>query len=324
MTTDEEEPDNNVVLLASAEDAGTRLDNFLSAKIAGWSRSRLQRLIDDEEVLVNGKTVKAAYKLHAKDEIEVDLTPEPTAEFIPENIPLKIIHEDDSLVVIDKPAGLLVHPGAGALSGTLANALAFHFANLSGSAGSFRPGIVHRLDKGTSGLLVVAKNETVHELLAEQFRNRTVYKSYISLVHGDVKLDEGTISQPLVRDPRNRIRMAVGRGGRTALSLYRVSKRFPRFTLLQVELKTGRTHQIRVHLAWLKHPVVGDETYGGGRDKTVPDPVIRARIRKLDRPFLHAEKLGFVHPVKQTAMQFSAPMPSELGSLLECLEETCS
>src|SRR5437762_3590992 len=172
-------------------------------------------------------------------------------------------------------------------------ALAFHFEQLSTSAGTARPGIVHRLDKGTSGLLVVAKTESAHERLADQFRDREVFKSCIALVHGQVEHRKGEIDQPIARDPRNRTRMAVVRGGRPAMSLYRIRESFNRFTRLDVELKTGRTHQIRVHLVWLKHPVVGDEVYGGGRDKTVSDPKIRGAIAKLNRQFLHAEQLGF-------------------------------
>jgi 23S rRNA pseudouridine1911/1915/1917 synthase len=255
-----------------------------------------------------------------KDEIEVDLTSPPTSEFQAENIPLTIVYEDEWLIVVNKPAGLVVHPGAGIASGTLANGLAFHFAQLSGAAGAFRPGIVHRLDKGTSGLLVVAKSEAVHEDLAEQFRARTVLKSYVALVHGNVEHDSGKIDQPIARDPRNRVRMSVGRTGRSALSLYRVRKRYQRFTLLDVELKTGRTHQIRVHLAWLKHPVVGDEIYGGGRDKTLADQELRTRIRKLGRQFLHAEQLGFVHPKTREQMRFSAELPPELSDLLKHLK----
>lgn len=322
MSRDEKpEPEITVIFHVSDEHVGKRIDNYLASQIRDWSRARLQRLIEDDEVLVNGHTIKAAYKLRAGDEIEVDLSPAPDAEFIPENIPLKIVYEDDSIVVVDKPAGLAVHPGAGISSGTLANALAFHFLNLSINAGKFRPGIVHRLDKNTSGLLVVAKTEAAHENLAEQFRSRTVKKSYLALVHGSVEKDSGKISEPITRDPRNRIRMAVGSGGRSAVSLYHVKKRYPRFTLLQVDLKTGRTHQIRVHLAWLKHPVVGDEVYGGGRDKTVIDRSLRAQIRKLQRQFLHSEQLGFIHPKIEAPMHFSAPLPPELASLLEYFEE---
>lgn len=306
-----------MVSLAVAEsDADTRLDAFLAAQIDGWSRARLQRLIEDEEVLVNGKPAKASFKLRPGDEIEVELTPPPAASFTPENIPLNIIFEDDSLLVVNKPAGLVVHPAAGIHSGTLANALAFHFQQLSTRAGEIRPGIVHRLDKGTSGLMVVAKNEATHESLADQFRAREVYKSYLALVHGVVKQESGRIEQPIARDPRTRIRMAVVPAGRGALSLYKVRRSFKSFTLLEVELKTGRTHQIRVHLSWLKHPVVGDEVYGGGRDKTVQDVRLRAAIRKLQRQFLHAERLGFRHPVSGESLQFVAPLPVELENLL--------
>src|SRR5205085_8667366 len=183
-----------------------------------------------------------------------------------------------------------------------------------------RPGIVHRLDRDTSGLLVVAKTEQAHEQLADQFHARTVFKSYVALVHGRVREDKGRIEQPLARDPRNRTRMAVVRAGRPALSLYRVRRRFERFTLLDVEIKTGRTHQIRVHLAWLKHPVVGDKVYGGGRDQTIPDPKLRAAVAALGRQFLHAERLGFRHPSTGEWRQFNAPLPAEVTRLLEALE----
>jgi 23S rRNA pseudouridine1911/1915/1917 synthase len=274
------------------EHAGLRLDAFLASQIDGWSRARLQKLI------------------------EIELTATSTIEFAPENIPIDVVYEDDTLVVVNKPAGLVVHPAAGTPSGTLANALAFHFQHLPGGV---RPGIVHRLDRDTSGLLVVAKTEAALENLSDQFRDRTVFKSYVALVHGRVLSNSGKIDQPLARDPSNRTRMAVVRGGRNALSLYHVRRTFQRFTLLDVELKTGRTHQIRVHLAWLKHPVVGDETYGGGRDNTIQDPQLRARIRNLKRHFLHAEKLAFTHPVTREVMKFESPLPAELSELLELL-----
>jgi 23S rRNA pseudouridine1911/1915/1917 synthase len=313
--------DNELVSFQISEsDADIRLDTFLAAQINGWSRARLQRLIEDEEVLVNGKPAKSSYKLRAADEIEVELTPPPAASFTPEDIPLEIIFEDDSFIVVNKPAGLVVHPAAGIHSGTLANALAYHFQKLSTRAGEIRPGIVHRLDKDTSGLMVVAKNESTHESLADQFRAREVFKSYVALVHGVVKQESGRIEQPIARDPRTRIRMAVVPAGRGALSLYKIRRRFKSFTLLDVELKTGRTHQVRVHLSWLKHPVVGDEIYGGGRDKTVLDVRLRAAIRKLRRHFLHAERLGFRHPTNSEWLQFVAPLPDELNGLLAELE----
>jgi 23S rRNA pseudouridine1911/1915/1917 synthase len=299
------------------ESAGQRLDAFLAGQIPSWSRSRLQRLIDDGEVVVNGRPAKPSYKLHANDQVEAELTALPLVSFAPEDIPIEIVYEDDDVVVVNKPAGMVVHPAAGIASGTLANALAFHFQKLSSGKGETRPGIVHRLDKDTSGLLVVAKTESAHDDLANQFRNREVFKSYVALVHGQLVADRGEIDQPIARDRRHRTRMAVVRGGRAALSLYRVRQRFDRFTLLDVELKTGRTHQIRVHLAWLKHPVVGDETYGGGRDKTVVNAVLRSRIAKLNRQFLHAEKLGLRHPRTQEFKKFSAPPPIDLSEFLD-------
>jgi len=300
------------------DQAGIRLDAYLASQIESWSRARLQRLIENEDVLVNGKPAKPSYKLRQHDKVEVELIAPATAVFTPENIPVEIVYEDETLVVVNKPAGLVVHPAAGAASGTLANALAYHFQQLPGS--NVRPGIVHRLDRDTSGLLVVAKTEAALENLSDQFRDRTVYKSYVALVHGRVSTDTGKIDQPLARDPANRTRMAVVRGGRHALTLYRVRQAYERFTLLDVELKTGRTHQIRVHLAWLKYPVVGDETYGGGRDNTIRDPRLRARIRNLKRHFLHAEKLAFTHPRTNEIVKFEIPLPDELVKLLDVLE----
>ena len=301
-------------------DAGERLDVFLAAHIEGWSRARLHRLIEAADVLVNGSVSKPSHKLRANDHIEIELTPTPSTSFAPEDIPVEVVYEDDDLIVVNKRAGMVVHPAAGVDSGTLANALAFHFQQLSTTGGAVRPGIVHRLDKGTSGLLVVAKTESAHEHLAEQFRDREVFKSYVALVHGQVEKEVGEIDQPIARDPRNRTRMAVVRGGRPSLSIYKVRQRLERFTLLDVQLKTGRTHQIRVHLAWLKHPVVGDEVYGAGRDKTVINPVIRSRIAKLGRQFLHAEQLGFRHPRTAEQLRFTAPLSTELESLLDQLE----
>jgi 23S rRNA pseudouridine1911/1915/1917 synthase len=316
----ESELDNNspLNLTVSEADSGERLDAFLTRSIEGWSRARLQRLIDDGEVLVNGGRAKSSYKLRTSDQIEVELTPAPSAEFTPENIPIDVVYEDEELIVVNKSAGLIVHPAAGVSSGTLANALAYHFQQLSQLSGKARPGIVHRLDKGTSGLLVVAKTETAHEHLADQFRAREVFKSYIALVHGRVDRN-GTIDQPIGRDPRNRTRMSVVRGGREAVSIFRIREAYGRFTMLDVELKTGRTHQIRVHLSWLKHPVVGDEVYGGGRDKTVQETRVRAAIGKLNRQFLHAERLGFRHPKTSEQLHFFAALPTELQKVLDLI-----
>jgi len=310
--------DGDLSFKIGPDQAGARLDAYLASQIEGWSRARLQRLIESEDVLVNGKIAKPSYKLRDGDEIEVELVAAPIDVFTPENIPLDIVYEDETLVVVNKPAGLVVHPAAGTPSGTLANALAYYFQKLPGTG--VRPGIVHRLDRDTSGLLVVAKTDAALENLSDQFRDRTVYKSYVALVHGRVLSNSGKIDQPLARDPSNRTRMAVVRAGRNALTLYRVRRAFDRFTLLDVELKTGRTHQIRVHLAWMKHPVAGDETYGGGRDNTIQDPRLRARIRALNRQFLHAEKLGFKHPATGEFVKFESALPQGLGDLLGELE----
>ena len=315
------EPEAETLTFEAGEgDAGARLDAFLAARVEGVSRSTLKRVIEDGDVLVGGRAAKPSHKLRAGERVEVELPPPPPSEIEPEEIPLDILHEDEEVVVVNKPAGRVVHPAAGVSSGTLANALAFHFGRLSAHAGSLRPGLVHRLDRDTSGVIVVAKTARAHENLSDQFRARTVFKSYLALVHGATREEKGKIEEPLARDPRNRTRMAVVRGGRAALSLWRVRRRFERMTLLDVQIKTGRTHQIRVHLAWIKHPVVGDETYGGGRDKTVADARLRARIAALGRQFLHAERLGFHHPRTAEWLSFTAPLPPELSEFLEFLE----
>ncbi len=317
------------------DDAGKRLDAFLAEKIDGWSRSRLQRLIADGDCLVNEKQSKPSYKLRGNEEIEIELTELPADVFEPEQIPLDIVYEDAHLAVVNKPAGMVVHPGAGVSSGTLANALAFHFgfriSDPESSDGQIpnpksqipnRIGIVHRLDKDTSGLLVVAKSEEMLEKLSEQFRERTVFKSYVALVHGDIEENDGEIEAPIAREKHNRTKMAVRAHGRYALSLWRVKKRFEKFTLVAVEIKTGRTHQIRVHMAHINHPVVGDETYNAGRDKTVHDLVIRKGIADLGRFFLHAEKLSFTHPATGERLSFTAPLPVELIGFLNLLEHS--
>jgi len=310
----------NLTFQVSERDANVRLDSFLTGKITEWSRSRLQRLIDDGDVLVNGKRVKSSYKLSLSDEIELELIAPTVKGFEPEDIPLEIVFEDSDIAVINKPSGMVVHPGAGVSGGTLANAIAFHFQiENQKSETENRTGIVHRLDKDTSGLIVIAKNETAHENLNEQFRNREVFKSYLSLVHGVTKEERGTIDQPLARDRANRLRMAIIKTGRTAISLWRIKERFERFTLLEVQIKTGRTHQIRVHLASIKHPVVGDETYNGGRDKTVMDIRVRTAISKLGRLFLHAEKMGFRHPRTGEYLKFHQPPPPDLENFLALL-----
>ena len=323
-------------------EAGKRLDAYLAERIEGWSRSRLQRLIENEDVLVNEAKAKPSYRIHAGDEIEVDLVDLPIARFEPENITLDIVYEDEFLAVINKPAGMVVHPGAGVQSGTLANAIAYHFGSVQmqkpareqgrdtqlesyalpngqASEPSDRIGIVHRLDKDTSGLIVVAKNDEVHEALSEQFRSRSVYKSYIALVHGSPDQNMGKIEAPIGRNKHNRLRMKVATHGRSALSLWKVRKRYDKFTLLDVEIKTGRTHQIRVHMGYINYPVVGDEIYNEGRDNTVADINVRNAIRSLGRFFLHAEKLSFTHPETGERLDFTQELAPELNQFLDLL-----
>ena len=307
----------------SPDDAGKRLDAYLAEKIDGWSRSRLQRLIENEDILVNDKAVKPSYKIHEGDAVDVDLVEAAVARFEPENIPLDVVYEDEYLAVINKSAGMVVHPGAGVQSGTLANAIAYHFefeqSAVNDRQSELRVGIVHRLDKDTSGLIVVAKTDTIHEELSEQFRERLVYKSYVALVHGSPDQNMGKIEAPIGRNKHNRLRMKVSTHGRSALSLWKVRKRYDKFTLLDVEIKTGRTHQIRVHMGYINHPVVGDEIYNEGRDNTVADINVRNAIRNLGRFFLHAERLSFTHPVTKGRLEFTQDLPHELNQFLDLL-----
>ena len=307
----------------SPDDAGKRLDAYLAESIDGWSRSRLQRLIENEDILVNDKAVKPSYKIHEGDAVDVDLIEAPVARFEPENIALDVVYEDEYLAVINKSAGMVVHPGAGVQSGTLANAIAYHFefeqSAVSSQQSELRVGIVHRLDKDTSGLIVVAKTDEIHEELSEQFRERLVYKSYVALVHGSPDQNTGKIEAPIGRNKHNRLRMKVATHGRSALSLWKVRKRYDKFTLLDVEIKTGRTHQIRVHMGYINHPVVGDEIYNEGRDNTVADINVRNAIRNLGRFFLHAERLSFTHPVTKEKLEFTQDLPPELNQFLDLL-----
>jgi 23S rRNA pseudouridine1911/1915/1917 synthase len=324
IDTDPTDHANEILNFCAADDdAGIRLDAFLAARIPNWSRSRIQRLVDDGDVLLGGKLTKSSHKLKPGEAIEVELTRTDPTSFPPENIPLNVVYEDADLVVVNKPAGLVVHPGSGIAGGTLANALAFHFAELarmSQEHATSRPGIVHRLDKNTSGLMVIAKTETAHENLSEQFSTRAVFKSYVALVHGQMKDNEGQITEPIARDPKHRTRMGVVAGGRPAHSRYRVRQAFDRFSLLEVNIKTGRTHQIRVHLSWLKHPVVGDDLYGSGRDNTIADTNVRNEVAKLGRLFLHAEQLAFNHPTTGERIKFEAELPPKLIELLQVVK----
>lgn len=306
------------LLDVSVEAAGARLDSFLASHLSQISRTRIQRAIEDGDVLVNQHVAKSSYRLRDGDHIEIDLPEPPPVELVAEPIPLNVVYEDEDLIVIDKPAGMVVHPGAGVESGTLANALVYHFNSLSGVAGHIRPGIVHRIDKDTSGLLVIAKNDVAHEKLSDQFRDREVFKQYTALVYGRVTADRGEIEARLGRGPHNRTRMTVLRGdaGRAAHTIYDVATRYQEFTLLNVQIKTGRTHQIRVHLAHIGHPVVGDGTYGGGRENSIRNASTRRAIHLLGRHFLHSTELAFNHPSTGERLMFTSQLPVELAALL--------
>jgi 23S rRNA pseudouridine1911/1915/1917 synthase len=310
----------------AAGDAGSRLDRFLQARAPDLSRTRLQALIAAGAVLVDGGRAKASLRLRPGARVTVSLPPPEPLALTPEPIPLAVVYEDADVLVVDKPAGLVVHPGAGHRTGTLVHALLAHCGPaLSGIGGARRPGIVHRLDRGTSGLLAVAKTDAAHQALARQLKARTVERRYLALVHGRPTPAEGQVDLPIGRHPRDRLRMAIRPAGegRAASTHYRVLERFERpsaLALLEVTLGTGRTHQIRVHLAHLGTPVVGDRTYGRGRTAP-PGPELSARVAALGGQALHAAVLGFTHPTTGARLRFEAPPPPPFAALLAWLRE---
>jgi 23S rRNA pseudouridine1911/1915/1917 synthase len=308
-----------VTLTIPDEQAGARLDAALAALLPQQSRSQIQRLIKDGRVQVAGvraDKVKASLPVEGGQEIAVDVPPPAPAAAEPQALPLAIVYEDADIVVVDKAAGMVVHPAAGHADGTLVNALLHHVDDLSGVGGELRPGIVHRLDKGTSGLMVVAKHDAAHEALAAQFEERHVDKEYTALVWG-VLSPGRRIEEPIGRDPNNRQRMSTkARRARTAVSRIVWSEPFPGVCLVGVGIATGRTHQIRVHLSGIGHPIVGDALYGGVH-RRVP-PQLRA-VQKLERPFLHASKLAFAHPSDGRRLAFEAPLPADLTAVLTAL-----
>jgi 23S rRNA pseudouridine1911/1915/1917 synthase len=299
-------------LTVESSAAGTRLDRWLAASLSELSRARLQALIEAGEVRVDGAPRKAAHRLRGGETVEVTVPPPASADLAPEPLGLAIVFEDEHLLVVDKPAGMVVHPGAGHAIGTLAAGALAHAPGIAGVGGPRRPGIVHRLDKDTSGLLVLAKTPAAYASLTAQLAARSAGRTYRAIVHGRLARDSGVVDAPIGRDPRHRQRMAItplGRGKR-AITRYRVLERFADFTDLELSLGTGRTHQIRVHLASLGHPVAGDTVYGRGR-RALPEP--------LEGHALHAAVLGVLHPVTQTRMEFTAPLPPRMERLLSRL-----
>ena len=310
--------------IATLDDAGKRLDQFLVSQIPDTSRARVQQLIDEEKVLVNDDAAKASMRLRGGERVAIlGDGKSPPLRAMAEEIPLDIVYEDDDLAIINKAAGMMVHAGAGATEeernrGTLVNALLHRFGQLSGVGGGLRPGIVHRLDKATSGLIVVAKNDEAHRKLAAQFARRVVKKTYIALVHGWVKQDRGTISSNISRDRVRRTRMTTKNSdGREAITHYtvqqRIESKYGKFSLLELRIDTGRTHQIRVHLASLRHPVVGDTLYGAPREMSAKNE----GVISLPRNFLHAAALQLQHPRSGEALSFARALPGELQAFFE-------
>jgi 23S rRNA pseudouridine1911/1915/1917 synthase len=302
--------------IVPAECEGERLDKFLVSVLEGQSRSQVQKLIDEGHVRVERKPAKSNLAMREGDRVGIDLPAPVAAALAAEALPLEILYQDPDIAVLNKPAGMVVHPGAGHASGTLVNALLHHIQDLSGVGGELRPGIVHRLDRGTSGVMVVAKHDAAHQELARQFQDREVEKEYLALVWGVVQAGR-RIDAAIGRDPKNRQKMSArSRRAREAVTRITRAHHLPGLTLCQVAIHTGRTHQIRVHLNAIGHPVVGDSIYGGVRRRTPAD--IKA-VQRLDRPFLHALRLAFTHPRDGRPMEFIAPLAPDLLAILDDL-----
>jgi 23S rRNA pseudouridine1911/1915/1917 synthase len=303
-------------LVVPPEQRGQRLDRFLTASLGSHSRSQLQRLIADGLVTVDGRVAKANLALRDGDRVRVELPEAAPSDVASEELPLEVMYQDDDVAAVNKPAGMVVHPAAGHASGTLVNALLHHLSGLSGIGGELRPGIVHRLDRGTSGVMVVAKHDAAHQELARQFHDREVEKEYIALVWGVVQAGR-RIDAAIGRDPSDRQKMSArAKHAREAVTRITRAMHLPGLTLCQVAIHTGRTHQIRVHLSAIGHPVVGDSVYGGVHRRVAGD--IRA-VQRLERPFLHAARLVFTHPRDGRRMEFTAPLPDDLQDVLDAL-----
>lgn len=303
---------DKIIFQVEKEHAGIRIDRYLSDNLEEISRSYLQKLLKEKHITVNEKEIKANYKVQEGDTISVSVPEPEEPDILPEEIPLDILYEDDSLMVVNKPKNMVVHPSAGHLSGTLVNAVLFHCkGNLSGINGIMRPGIVHRIDKDTTGALLICKTDTCHRILAEQLKVHSITRKYRAVVQGNLKDDEGTIEGPIGRHTTDRKKMAINyKNGKEAITHYRVLERFGNATYIECQLETGRTHQIRVHMASIGHPLLGDTTYGSSKN-----------LYHLQGQALHAMVLGFLHPVTNTYMEFTAPLPEYFLKLLEKLRK---
>lgn len=303
---------DKIIFRVEKENAGIRIDKYLSDNMEDISRSYLQKLLKEKSITVNEKEIKANYKVQEGDVVSVSVPEPEEPDILPEEIPIDILYEDDSLMVVNKPKDMVVHPSAGHLSGTLVNAVLFHCkGNLSGINGIMRPGIVHRIDKDTTGALLICKTDTCHRILAEQLKVHSITRKYRAVVQGNLKDDEGTIEGPVGRHPADRKKMAINyKNGKEAVTHYRVLERFGNATYIECQLETGRTHQIRVHMASIGHPLLGDTTYGSSKNPY-----------HLQGQALHAMVIGFLHPVTNTYMEFTAPLPEYFLKLLEKLRK---
>ena len=317
--------DRRFTQVVEGDSAGARLDQWLAGRLPELSRMRVKALIAGGRTRVDGRAVKAAHRVQAGERVEVTIPPPPRDGIAPEAVPLHVVFEDADVLVVDKPAGMVTHPGAGRIDGTLAAAALAHTPDMAGVGSPRRPGIVHRLDKGTSGLIVLAKTQAAYDGLTAQLSRRTVSRRYLALAQGALRRAEGTVDAPIGRDPRSRVRMAIvpeGRGKR-AVTHYRVLERFgsgaSAVTLVECRLETGRTHQIRVHLASLGHPLLGDETYRGRRAAPAGDPVLAELVEGLGGVALHAAGLAFTHPVTGASMSFASPSPDRIDRILSHL-----
>ncbi|GAA0857337.1 MULTISPECIES: RluA family pseudouridine synthase [Clostridium] len=291
-------------------DKGTRIDKFLSEKFEGKSRSYIQGLIEEESILVNNKKVKSNYKLKENDEIKVFMKEPKELEVEAENIPIDIIYEDSDVIVVNKAKGMVVHPAPGNYNGTLVNALLYHCTDLSSINGVIRPGIVHRIDKDTTGILVIAKNDEAHNKLSDQLKEHSMKREYYALVEGRIKANSGTIDKPLARSKKDRLKIAIVEGGKRAVTHYEVIEKFKNTTLVKCVLETGRTHQIRVHMSSIGYPLVGDPVYGFKKGKF-----------KCEGQMLHAKTLGFIHPRTNEYVEFTSELPENFKALIENLRK---
>ena len=340
MTVMDEDETGQIQLVVKKKLSSKRIDKYLVSRLQDFSRSHVQRLIKEEAVKVNNVAVKSSYEIKLNDVIFIDLPTESSDHITPEDIPLNVIYEDEYLMVLNKSPDTVVHPARGHASGTLVNALAFHCNNLSSFNGPLRPGIVHRLDRDTSGAILVVKDEKVHKHLALQFENREINKEYLAVVKGEIELDSDRIDLPIGKDKRDRKKMAIRHdNGKNAVSIFEVLERFPGFTLVKVFLETGRTHQIRLHMKTIGHPVVADTAYGNSEACYLEDllePVLNKDIHNLakeaelcnnaagsiiERQALHAYKIGFIHPVTNEALEFTAEIPEDMCNLITTLRK---